>query len=644
MRNVAGISQSEAQKSTDMFGKCRYMDELTGGRGITFATGTPVSNSMVELYTMMRYLQYDTLQRNGHGHFDNWAADFGEKVTAIELSPEGTGFRSKTRFARFFNLPELMSIWKESADIQTADMLKLPVPEAEYITVTTEPSEHQQSMVAELADRAEAVRQGVVEPNVDNMLKITSDGRKLALDQRLHNPLLPDDPDSKVNACVKNIFDTWEESTPVKGTQLVFCDLSTPHYDGTFNVYDDIKNKLMERGIPPEEIAFIHDANTEAQKAELFSKVRKGQVRVLIGSTQKMGAGTNVQDRIVASHDLDCPWRPADLEQRAGRTLRQGNNNKKVKMFKYVTKGTFDAYNWGLVENKQKFIGQIMTSKSPARSAEDVDATALSYAEVKALATGDERIKEKMDLDIQVAKLKLLKSNHTAQQYEMQDKAAKYYPQKIAETKLYIECLNADLPILQAHPACEDSFSMTVMGTVYTERKEAGEAIIAACKTMTDPDQVLELGEYRGFPMKLSLQGNTFKVSMKQNLSYTAELANDPSGNITRINNALEKIPESLKAQETRLSTLQVELENAREEADRPFPKEEELKTKSARLSQLNIELDMDKGGGKEPAREGADAPEQAGGKPSILKALKQFDAPPPASAGRERGQEREVI
>lgn len=644
MRNVAGISQTEAQKSTDMFGKCRYMDELTVGRGIAFATGTPVSNSMVELYTMMRYLQYDTLQKNGHGHFDNWAADFGEKVTAIELSPEGTGFRSKTRFARFFNLPELMSIWKESADIQTADMLKLPVPEAEYITVTTDPSVHQQAMVAELADRADAVRKGNVEPNIDNMLKITSDGRKLALDQRLHNPLLPDDPDSKVNACVKNIFETWEESTPIKGTQLVFCDLSTPHYDGTFNVYDDIKNKLMERGIPPEEVAFIHDANTEIQKAELFSKVRKGQVRVLIGSTQKMGAGTNVQDRIVASHDLDCPWRPADLEQRAGRTLRQGNNNKKVKMFKYVTKGTFDAYNWGLVENKQKFIGQIMTSKSPARSAEDIDATALSYAEVKALATGDERIKEKMDLDIQVAKLKLLKSNHTAQQYEMQDKAVKYYPQKIGQAKLLIEGMNADLPIVQAHPIGEDSFSMTVMGTIYTERKDAGDAIIAACKTMTDPDQELALGEYRGFPMKLSLHGTTFKVSMKQNLSYTADLANDPSGNITRINNALEKIPDSIKEQEASLSTFQAELENAREEADRPFPKDEELKTKSERLSQLNIELDMGSNGTDEPAQEGADAPEQAGGKPSILKALKQFDAPSPVFADRERGQDREVI
>ena len=393
---------------------------------------------------MMRYLQFDTLERNGHRHFDSWAADFGEKVTAMELKPEGTGFRSKTRFAKFYNLPELISIWKESADIQTADMLKLPVPEAEPITITTEPSKFQQEMVAKLGERADAVRNRKVDPSADNMLRITSDGRKLALDQRLQNSLLPDDPDSKVNACVKNIFSVWQDSTGIRGTQLVFCDLSTPKGDGTFNVYDDIKTKLIAKGIPEGEIAFIHDANTEAQKAELFAKVRRGQVRVLIGSTQKMGAGTNVQDRIVASHDLDCPWRPADLEQRAGRSLRQGNMNKKVKMFKYVTKGTFDAYNWSLVENKQKFIGQIMTGKSPARSAEDVDGTALSYAEIKTLATGDERIREKMELDVQVKKLQMLKANHTAQQYEMQDKSLKYYPQKIAETQLIIEALGRD--------------------------------------------------------------------------------------------------------------------------------------------------------------------------------------------------------
>ena len=473
MHNVAGIAQTDAQKSTDMFGKCRYMDEITGGRGTFFATGTPVSNSMVELYVMMRYLQYDTLEQNGHKFFDAWAADFGEKVTAMELKPEGTGFRSKTRFAKFYNLPELISIWKEAADIQTADMLKLPAPEAENITVTTEPSDFQKEMVADLGARAELVRKGRVKPYIDNMLRITSDGRKLALDQRLQNPMLPDDPNSKVNACVNNVFENWEQSMDIQGTQLIFCDLSTPHYDGKFNVYDDIKNKLIEKGIPAEEIAYIHDANTEAQKAELFAKVRKGQVRILLGSTQKMGAGTNVQNRIVASHDLDCPWRPADLEQRAGRSLRQGNMNEKVKMYKYVTKGTFDAYNWSLVENKQKFIGQIMTGKSPARSAEDVDATALSYAEVKALATGDDRIREKMELDVQVAKLKVLKANHVAQQYEMQDKSLKFYPRKIAETKLYIEALSADLPILQEHSVKDDTFSITIQGKQYTERKEA---------------------------------------------------------------------------------------------------------------------------------------------------------------------------
>lgn len=523
-------------------------------------------------------------------------------------------------------------------------MLKLPVPKAEYVTVQTDPSEFQQEMVSSLADRAEDVRAGNVEPNVDNMLKITSDGRKLALDQRLQNPLLPDDPESKVNVCVRNIFDTWEESADSKGAQLVFCDLSTPHYDGTFNVYDDIKQKLMEKGIPPEEIAYIHDAHTDTQKAELFSKVRKGQVRVLLGSTQKMGAGTNVQDRLVALHHLDCPWRPADIEQREGRILRQGNNNEKVKIFKYVTKGTFDAYNWGLVENKQKFIGQIMTSKSPARSADDVDATALSYAEVKALATGDDRIREKMELDVQVAKLKLLKSNHTAQQYEMEDKAVKYYPQKIAETQLYIDCLTADLPIIESHLVREDAFNMTVMGQVYTERKEAGEAIIAACKTMTDPDQTIDLGEYRGFPMKLYLKGETFMVSMKQNLTYTAELSNDPSGNVTRINNALEKIPESLQNHKVRLATLQTELESAREEAARPFPKEDELREKTARLTQLNIELDDSaKGGEEKPAREDGEEPKQTGEKPSILKALRQFETPPPASPTKEHGDRQAV-
>ena len=660
MRNVAGIAQTDAQKSSDMFAKCRYMDEVTGGRGIVFATGTPVSNSMVELYTMMRYLQFDTLEQNGHRHFDAWAADFGEKVTAMELKPEGSGFRSKTRFAKFYNLPELISIWKEAADIQTADMLNLPVPKAEYITVTTEPSGFQKDMVEELGERAESVRGGQVDPHIDNMLRITSDGRKLALDQRLQNPLLPDDPDSKVNACVKNIVQEWQASTEILGTQLVFCDLSTPKGDGSFNVYDDIKEKLIAKGIPEAEIAFIHDANTETQKAELFAKVRRGQVRVLIGSTAKMGAGTNVQNRIVASHDLDCPWRPADLEQRAGRSLRQGNMNASVKMFKYVTKGTFDAYNWGLVENKQKFIGQIMTSKSPARSAEDVDATALSYAEVKALATGDDRIREKMDLDVQVSKLKMLKANHTSQQYEMQDKVLKYYPQKIAETKLLIEALTADLPVVQAHPVKDDAFSMTVMGQTYTERKAAGEAVIKACMLMDDPERKVDLGEFRGFPMQLRCDGSKFSVTMKQNLTYSAELSDDAVGNVTRINNALESLAERLDAQKARLATLESELENAKEEADRPFPKEEELREKTARLNQLNRELSRpdkkedeqeqeveespDLEDGKEPSPAAPALTVTAGGKPSIRQAIRNYEPPAPAQSGMERTPRKEAV
>ena len=478
-------------------------------------------------------------------------------------------------------------------------------------------------MVANLAERADQVRNRTVDPSVDNLLKITSDGRKLALDQRLQNELLLDDAGSKVNACVENICSVWKESIDTKGTQLVFCDLSTPHYDGTFNVYDDMKNKLIEKGIPPEEIAYIHDANTELQKAELFAKVRKGQVRVLLGSTQKMGAGTNVQTKLIALHHLDCPWRPSDIEQREGRILRQGNENPEVKIYQYVTKGTFDAYNWGLVENKQKFIGQIMTSKSPARSAEDVDATALSYAEVKALATGDDRIREKMELDIEVSKLRMLKSSHTAQIYELEDKISLYYPQKMAQTEIYIEALQKDLPVLMEHPIKDDAFSMLVSGQLYTERKAAGEAIIAACKTMSDPNQKINLGEYRGFPMTLSLNGQTFQVSMKQNLSYTAEIANDSSGNITRINHVLEKIPDHLKVQRERLLTLQSELEQAKEEVKRPFPKEEELIKKSERLIQLNKELDLDE---KQTDKSPQEEKEK---KASILKALKQFEAPP---------------
>ena len=627
---------------------------------------------------MMRYLQFDMLEDRGLYHFDSWAASFGEKVTAVELKPEGTGFRAKTRFARFFNLPELMSLWKEAADIQTADMLNLPVPEAEYITISTEPSEAQKEMVQALAVRAEAVRQGIVEPNIDNMLKITSDGRKLALDQRIANPLLPDDPGSKVNACVDNVFNIWQESAETLGTQLIFSDLSTPKgkkerkpqpgkEDDTdpdqedevdeetvrleTSVYEDIRDKLIAKGVPPEEIAFIHQANTETQKEELFAKVRDGKVRILLGSTQKMGAGTNCQTKLVASHDLDCPWRPADLEQRAGRIIRRGNENEKVRIFRYVTKGTFDAYNWGLVENKQKFIGQVMTSKSPARSIEDVDATALSYAEVKMIATGDVRIKEKMDLDIQVAKLKLLKSNHLAQKYEMEDMIIKHYPQKMAEARMFIEALSADLPILEANPIKEDAFSMTIMGKTYTERKDAGMALAKACKTMTDPNKPLDLGEYRGFPMQLHFDGANFKVKMKQNLTYTAELSDDLVGNITRINNALERIPKNLEGQRLALENLQKELETAKEEVARPFPQEEELETKSARLSQLNIELDSDnRSGGPSqddndaPPRDSSNTPPPAGDKPSIRQALKDYNPPAPVPPGMDRSQRREAV
>ena len=663
MRNVAGISQTEAQKSSDMFAKCRYLDEITGGRGVTFATGTPVSNSMVELYTMMRYLQYDMLESLGLTHFDSWAAAFGEKVTAVELKPEGTGFRAKTRFARFYNLPELINLWKEAADIQTAEMLNLPVPKAEYITISTEPSKAQQEMVEGLAERAEIVRSGGVDPSQDNMLKITNDGRKLALDQRLMNPLLPDNPEGKVNACVNNVFQIWQESAEDRSAQLVFCDLSTPkgkssepkpqakEEDGQpeeaaedaegirmeMSVYQDIRAKLIAKGIPAEEIAFIHDAHTDAQKAELFAKVRAGQVRVLLGSTAKMGAGTNVQTRLVSSHDLDCPWRPADLEQRAGRIVRRGNENESVCIYRYVTKGTFDAYNWGLVENKQKFIGQLMSGKSPARSIEDVDATALSYAEVKMLATGDPRIKEKMDLDIQVAKLKLLKSNHMAMKYEMEDKVLKYYPAKMAETRMFIRALGEDQAIRDLHPVKEDSFAMTIQGQTYTERKKAGEAIIAACQNMADPEKPVELGEYRGFPMTLKFSKGTFQVVLKQNLSYTAELGEDVLGNITRINHALEKIPENLEAQKRFLTTLEGELVNAKEEAARDFPQEQELAEKSARLAELNAELDKAERSKKKPAREESEQEAPPAEKPSIRQQLKDYAAPARADAGTER-------
>ena len=600
MRNIAGIAQTDAQKSSDMFAKCQYLDEITGGKGVTFATGTPVSNSMVELYTIMRYLQYDTLQKLHLGHFDSWAASFGETVTAIELSPEGTGYRAKTRFARFFNLPELISLFKESADVQTADMLNLPVPEAEYINEVLKPSETQQEMVSNFADRAERVRNGNVDPRTDNMLKITNDGRKLALDQRLINDLLPDEPESKVNLCVENAYQVWKESTPDKSTQLIFCDLSTPKADGTFNVYDDVREKLVAKGIPREEIAFIHEANTETKKAELFAKVRSGQVRILLGSTPKLGAGTNIQDRLIALHHLDCPWKPSDLEQQEGRILRQGNRNQKVKIFRYVTENTFDSYMWQILENKQKFISQIMTSKSPVRACDDVDDTALTYAEIKALATGNPYIKEKMDLDIQVSKLKLMRANHTSQIYSLESDIARRYPAEITAAKERIAGLKADLAV--AKPLLEqdkEKFSITVEDRVYTDRKEAGSAILAACAAMKIAKTEGQIADLGGFAIssRFDAFAQTFKLTIKRQSSYTIELGSDPAGNIQRILNALASIEKTLPQVERRLETLQQQLAEAKEEVQRPFPQEAELNEKSARLAELNALLDMDEKG-----------------------------------------------
>ena len=600
MRNVAGISQTDAQKSSDMFMKCRYMDELTGGRGIVFATGTPVSNSMTELYTIMRYLQYDTLMRMGMGHFDSWAATFGETVTAIELSPEGTGYRAKTRFARFFNLPELISIFKEAADIQTSDMLNLPVPDAEFINEVLKPSEEQQDMVAAFSERAESVRAGMVNPTEDNMLKITNDGRKCALDQRLLNELLPDAEKSKVNTCVENAFQVWEEGKEQKTTQLIFCDLSTPKGDGTFNVYDDVRNKLTEKGIPKEEIAFIHEYNTEVKKAELFAKVRAGQVRILMGSTPKLGAGTNVQDRLIALHHLDCPWKPSDLEQQEGRILRQGNQNEKVKIFRYVTENTFDAYMWQILENKQKFISQIMTSKSPVRACEDVDDTALSYAEIKALATGNPYIKEKMDLDVQVSKLKLLKANHTSQIYRLESDIAKNYPVQISALKERIAGMQSDVSVVKNVDLQDnDSFSMNIGNVSYTDKKEAGEAMIAACAGLKAVTTGGKVGEYHGFTLSASynLFANSFELTIKGKCSYKIEIGKDPLGNIQRIHNALSSIDKKLAESEQKLETVQQQLATAQEEVKKPFPKETELNEKMERLSELNALLNMDEKG-----------------------------------------------
>jgi len=597
MRNVGGIAQTEAQKSSDLYMKCRYLDEVTGSKGVIFATGTPVSNSMVELYTMQRYLQYESLKDRNLQHFDAWASTFGETVTAIELAPEGTGYRTKTRFAKFYNLPELMMMFKQVADIQTADMLKLPVPEVERKNIAIAPSDMQKEIVTSLGERAERVRNKMVDSSVDNMLLITNDGRKLALDQRLINESLPDDPNGKVSVCADNIFKIWQRTAPQKSAQLVFCDLSTPHNDGKFNVYDDIRSKLIAKGIPETEIAFIHNADSEAKKKDLFAKVRSGQVRVLIGSTFKMGAGTNVQKRLIALHHIDCPWRPADLQQREGRIIRQGNENPTVEIYTYVTKETFDSYLYQMVENKQKFIGQIMTSKSPVRSAEDVDEQALSYAEIKALATGNPYIKEKMDLDVQVSKLKLLKQNHLSQRYALEDKVIKFYPAEIKKYENIIEGYKVDIQAAHSRSIfTEDGFTaMTIQGETYTDKKAAGTAILEECKAMTSPDPK-RIGEYRGFYMELSFDKfeKQYCITLVGMLRHTVPLGTDIHGNITRLDNMIASFPDKQKAAEALLDNTKTQLANAQAQIETPFPQEEELKTKSARLDELNILLNMD--------------------------------------------------
>ena len=591
MRNVGGIAQTEAQKSSDLFMKCRYLDEITGGRGTVFATGTPISNSMVELYTIQRYLQYDTLLKNDLQHFDSWASTFGETVTAIELTPEGTGYRAKTRFAKFFNLPELMSMFKEVADIRTADMLELPVPKANFHNIAVKPSEIQKEMVAQLAERAENVRKGNVDASVDNMLKITNDGRKLALDQRMLNDMLPDFEGSKINACVDNVYRIWNENSDKKSAQLIFCDLSTPKNDGVFSVYNDIRKKLIERGIPENQVKFIHEADTDVKKKELFQKVRKGEVRVLLGSTQKMGAGTNVQDRLIALHDVDCPWRPSDLEQRAGRIIRQGNSNPEVEIYRYVTEQTFDAYLYQLVEGKQKFASQIMTSKSPVRSADDIDETALSYAEIKMLATGNPYIKEKMDLDIQIQKLKLLKANYLSEKYNLEDKIIKFYPQKIASLTNTIKALEQDLATAKAHPKpSDDSFvGIEIDGKYISEKADAGKAILESCKQMNSSDPI-KIGKYRGFDMELQLNLTThfYEVLLKSATTQKVSLGDDPNGNITRIDNAIGRIPDHIENAKAELKNIQTQYETAQVEVQKPFAQEEELKAKTKR--QIEVE------------------------------------------------------
>ena len=653
MRNVAGLSATDAQKSSDMLLKCRYIDEITDSRGVVFATGTPVSNSMTELYTMMRYLQHDAIRGKGLAHFDCWASTFGETQTAIELAPEGTGYRARTRFAKFFNLPELMTLFKEAADIKTSDQLNLPTPTPIYHNEVAQPTEIQKQMVQELSERAARVHAQLVDPGTDNMLKITSDGRKLGLDQRIINPDLPDDPNSKVNRCVDNIHRIWQDGQADRLTQLVFCDLSTPKTGATgakaaktaggnldspelnavqrlidkenpdepgFTVYDDIREKLVARGIPREQIAFIHEANTEVRKKELFAKVRSGQVRVLMGSTFKMGAGMNVQDRLVALHDLDCPWRPGDLEQRSGRIIRQGNRNKEVHIYRYVTESTFDAYLWQTVENKQKFISQIMTSKSPVRSCEDIDEAALSYAEIKALCAGDERIREKMDLDVDVARLRLMKANHQSQQYRLEDNILRHFPAQIEENKGFLSGFEADMKTLEQHPHPKDGFAgMEVKGDFLTDKDNAGAAILEAFKDAKGLEPV-PIGSYRGFSMSLTVEnfGKDFILTLKGRMSHRVELGKDARGNLVRIDNALAQMPERYKTVQGRLENVQAQLATAKAELGKPFPQEAELKEKSARLAELNAELNIDDRTPMEQAAENVVAK-----RPSVLGKLK---------------------
>ena len=617
-----------------MFGKCRYLDEITGGRGVVFATGTPVSNSMTELYTVMRYLQYSTLQQKKLTHFDCWASTFGETTTAIELAPEGTGYRARTRFAKFFNLPELMSMFKEVADIKTSDQLHLPVPEAKFETVVAKPSEIQKEMVQELSKRAAEIHSGAVDASVDNMLCVTNDGRKIGLDVRLMNPMLPDDPNSKLNVCVQNVLKIWEEGKDQKLTQLLFCDLSTPKNDGNFNVYDDIRKKLVAAGVPENEIEFIHNADTEAKKAALFSKVRSGDVRVLLGSTAKMGAGTNVQSRLVAVHHLDVGWKPSDMTQRNGRIIRQGNMNKEVKVFNYVTEGTFDSYLFQALENKQRFISQIMTSKSPVRSCEDVDEQALSYAEIKALCAGNPLIKEKMDLDVQVAKLKVLKADYQSQKFRLQDKLLTKFPADIQETKAHIAGLKADAQLAAAHPQGKEEFcGMVIKGVAYDEKKTAGERLVLACSELPNAEEKV-IGSYRCF--ELSLRFDAFRTEyqalLKGQRKYTVPLGTDPLGNIIRLDNSLNNFPERITAAENELDTLHQQQAAAQIEVEKPFPQEEELAEKSARLAELNAQLDVDeKSHDTEEEQPDEDAPRH-----SVLAALEEkSDKPEPVKPFR---------